>query len=150
MTVIEESIIIERPRAEVFDYATDSERVLEWNRVATEYSATPTGAVTADTHVRGVSRVLGRDIRWAAKVADLRAGALVRWESTEADVPFTDYWLYEDVDGGTRVTFHQEFPSVGGPHVGRILDPIVSRVYGRGFKGNLARLKDRLEATANG
>ena len=43
MTVIEESIIIERPRAEVFDYATDSERVLEWNRVATEYSATQPG-----------------------------------------------------------------------------------------------------------
>ena len=63
MPVIEESITINRPRADVFAFAADSEHLLEWSSNLVEYEASPPGPVQADTTARGITRVAGRNVK---------------------------------------------------------------------------------------
>ena len=63
MPVIEESITIKRPRADVFAFTADSEHLLEWSSNLVEYEASPPGPVQADTTARGITRVAGRNVK---------------------------------------------------------------------------------------
>jgi uncharacterized membrane protein len=145
MPVIDESIVINKPRAEVFAYAADSANLLDWSSNIIEYEATPPGAVQADTTAKGVTRVAGRNVEWTAKVTELEDGVTFGYQSVESPMAFTYAYRFEDAAGGTRVTFHQDVPTIGG-FFGKLADPIVTRMYARNVATNLANLKELLEA----
>jgi uncharacterized membrane protein len=143
--VVEEAITISKPRAEVFAYAADSANFLEWSSNVIEYEATPPGPVQADTTAKGVTRVAGRDVEWTAKVTELEDGVMFGYQSVESPMAFTYTYRFEDVADGTRVSFRQDVPTIGG-FFGKLADPIVTRMYARSVSTNLANLKEMLEA----
>jgi len=145
MPIVEDSIVINKPRAEVFAYAADSANFLDWSSNVIEYEATPPGPVQADTTTKGVTRVAGRNVEWTAKVTDLEDGVMYGYRSVESPMAFTFTYRFEDVADGTRVTFHQDVPTIGG-FFGKLADPIVTRMYARSVSTNLANLKEMLEA----
>jgi len=145
MPVVEDSVVINKPRAEVFAFAGNSDNLMQWSSNIIEYVASPPGAVQADTTSKGVTRVAGRNVEWTAKVSELEDGAMFSYESVESPMAFTYTYRFEDVPGGTRVTFHQDVPSIGG-FFGKLTDPIVTRMYSRNVSANLANLKELLEA----
>jgi uncharacterized membrane protein len=145
MTVVEESIIIEKPRTEVFAFATDPTHYLDWVTTVIEVEATPAGPFQADTTVKGVMRVAGRNSEWSAKMDEFEDGVVFGLQSVEAAMPFHYSYRFEDVAEGTRVTFRNEFTPVGGLF-GKLAEPVVVRLYSHGVKTNLANLKALLEA----
>jgi uncharacterized membrane protein len=145
MPVVEDSIVINKPRAEVFAFAGDSDNLMQWSSNIIEYEASPPGPVQADTTSKGTTRVAGRNVEWTAKVSELEDGEVFSYESVESPMAFTYTYRFEDVPGGTRVTFHQDVPSIGG-FFGKLADPIVTRMYARNVAANLANLKELLEA----
>jgi uncharacterized membrane protein len=145
MPVVEETVVISKPRAEVFAYAADSANFLDWSSNAIEYEATPPGPVQADTTTKGVTRVAGRNVEWTAKVTELEDGVMFGYQSVEAPMAFTYTYRFEDVADGTRVSFRQDVPTIGG-FFGKLADPIVTRMYARSVSTNLANLKEMLEA----
>jgi hypothetical protein len=62
MPVIDESIVIDRGRSEVFDFANDPENVPLYNSNMTSYEQLTNGPVGLDTRNRGMVRVAGRTI----------------------------------------------------------------------------------------
>jgi uncharacterized membrane protein len=145
MSVVEESIIIAKPRGEVFAFAADSTHYLDWVTTVIQLEATPPGPFRADTTVKGVMRVAGRNLEWTAKMAEFQEGVVFGLQSVEAAMPFHYAYRFEDVAEGTRVTFRNEIPPVGGLF-GKLTEPVVVRVYSHGVKANLANLKALLEA----
>lgn len=145
MPVIEENTVINKPRAEVFAFVADSANLLDWSSNIIEYEATPPGPVQADTTTKGVTRVAGRNVEWTARVTDLEDGVRFGYTSVESPMAFTYSYSFEDVGAGTRVTFHQDVPTIGG-FFGKLADPIVTRMYSRSVSTNLANLKELLEA----
>ena len=145
MPVVEESIIINKPRAEVFAFAGNSENLMQWSSNIIEYTASPPGPLQSDTTSKGTTRVAGRNVEWTAKVSELEDGEVFSYESVESPMAFTYTYRFEDVPGGTRVTFRQDVPSIGG-FFGKLTDPIVTRMYSRNVAANLANLKELLEA----
>lgn len=145
MPVVEESIVINKPRAEVFAYAADSEHYLHWASTLTEFEATPPGPFRADTTAKGVLRVAGRNIDWSAEMTDFEDGVVFGLRSVESAMPFDYSYRFEDVADGTRVTFHGDMPDPTG-FFGKLTEPVVLRIYSHGVRTNLANLKALLEA----
>ena len=106
MPVVEESIVINKPRAEVYAFAADSANLLDWSSNIIEYTASPPGPVQADTTAKGVTRVAGRNVEWTTKVTELEEGVVFTYESVESPMAFTYSYRFEDAEGGTKVTFH--------------------------------------------
>jgi uncharacterized membrane protein len=145
MQVVEESIVIHKPRAEVFAYAADTTNLLDWVTTVIQFEATPAGPVQADTTAKGVTRLAGRTLEWTAKVVELEDGVMYGYQSVESPMAFRYTYRFEDVADGTLVTFRQEVSTLGG-FFGKLADPIVARLYSHGVKANLANLKALLEA----
>jgi uncharacterized membrane protein len=145
MHVVEESIVINKPRSEVFAFAADSAHYLDWVTTVIQFEATPPGPFQADTTAKGVNRTAGRNLEWTAKMAEYEDGAVIGFEAVEAAVPFKYAYRFEDHSEGTRVTFRAEVSTLGGLF-GKLAEPVVVRMYSHGVKANLANLKELLEA----
>ena len=146
MPVIDESIIINRPRADVYAFAADSGNLLECSSNLVEYEEYRAGPVQADTTAKGITRVAGRNVEWTSKVTNLDEGAAITYQSVESPMAFTYSYRFADAEGsGTTVMFHQDIPTIGG-FFGKLTDPIVTRMYSRNVLTNLANLKELLEA----
>lgn len=52
---------------------------------------------------------------------------------------------FEDANGGTRFTFHQEAEIPGG-FFGKLADPLAARLFAKDIRSNLEKLKELLEA----
>jgi hypothetical protein len=145
MHVVEESVVIHKPRIEVFAFAADSTHYLDWVSTVIQFEATPAGPFQADTTAKGVNRTAGRNLEWTAKMAEFEPGAVFGFDAVEATLPFKYAYRFEDVAEGTRVTFRAEVATLGGIF-GKLADPDVIRMYTHGVKANLANLKELLEA----
>ncbi len=144
MARAEASIVIKRPVKEVSDYLEDMANDPEWQSYVLEAEQTSEGPVGLGTTARGVSSFLGRQLEWTSVVIEYepdvgRSTAHVKWGPIEFDQTVT----LEPVEGGTRVSFLMEGEPRG---FFRLADPIVVRMIQRDIEGNLARLKDILEA----
>lgn len=145
MPVVEESIVIDRGRSEVFAFANDPANVPLYSSNMMSYEQLTEGSVAKGTRNRGMVRVVGRTIEWTSEVTEFEQDRHVRNESVESPVDFTLDIRYEDVDGGTKVTWRQESETYGG-FFGKLADPLVTRMYAKDVRSNLEKLKELVEA----
>jgi uncharacterized membrane protein len=108
MPVVEDNIVINKPRAEVFAYAADSANFLDWSSNVIEYEATPPGPVQADTTIKGVTRVAGRNVEWTAKVTELEDGVMYGYQSVESPMAVT--FTYPETRTATNARSHPRIP----------------------------------------
>lgn len=139
---IEESIHIDRPVDEVFAFATEpaNQTLIASNMLAFETD----GPMRKGARSEGVTKVAGRRVEWTSEVVEYEQDRRVEIRSVDAPMDFHITWSYTADDGGTRVDFVQEVPSVGG-FFGRMSDPIVTKMYARDVRANLENLKVLLE-----
>ena len=145
MPIVEESVVINRPRDQVFAFATDPANALLWNSNLIEFERLTPGPLQKGTQDRGAVRVAGQRLDWTAEVIEFEEGRRVASRSTEAPMPFEIEATYEDVGDGTKVTWHQESDTFGG-FFGKLADPLVTRMYAKDLRSNLENLKELLEA----
>jgi hypothetical protein len=143
MPTVEESVVIDRPRAEVFAFFDDVDNVEVVNSNVTEYlvaEGAPTG--------------VGRSAKFSVKVAGVRldyTDETTEWVENErikqvgeGRIPYSITLGFADEGQGTRVTWHQEVDSLGG--VFRFADGVVMKMYARDVRGNLEKAKELLES----
>ena len=87
----------------------------------------------------------GKRIDFTTEVVEFNEGRRLASRSVESPIPFELDVTYEDADGGTRVSWHQESPGFRG-FFGKLADPLVNRMYAKDVRSNLEKLKDLLEA----
>ena len=146
MPTVEESIVINRPKAEVFAYMQDPTKTTRYNSNLVEFDKISDGPVGKGTQYRGVAKVAGRRIEWTAEVTEWEENRHWHSRSMESPVSFEIDVTVKDLEGSTHVTFHQESASFFKGLLGKLADPVVTRMYARDVRKNLAKLKELLEA----
>jgi uncharacterized membrane protein len=144
MPDIEETIVIARPREEVYEFMTAVDNVPLYNSNIIEFELVS----GAERHVgavsRGASKVAGRRLDWTTTLREVDDGKRTLMASTESKIPFSIEMRFEDDPGGTKVTFAQHTDSFGG-FFGKLADPLVVKMYARDVRGNLEKAKLLLE-----
>ena len=92
-----------------------------------------------------VSQFLGKRLESTFEITEYEPNRRVSIKSTSGPIPLTGSTIFEEVEGGTKVSFEAE-GDVGG--LFKLAEPIVARTAQRQFEGNFLTLKDVLEAGA--
>ncbi len=146
MPTVTENIVINRPKTEVFAYMQDPTNTPRYNSNLIEFHKISDGPVGKGTQYRGLAKVAGRKIEWTAETTEWEENRHWHSRSMESPVSFEIDVTVKDLEGNTHVTFHQENASFFEGFLGKLADPVVTRMYARDVRRNLARLKDLLEA----
>jgi len=144
MLTVEESVVISKPRPEVWDFLMDPENVTVYSSNIMDYEVLSGGAHEVGRVARAVVKVAGIKLESTDELVDIQEGRSGKLVSQDAKVPYTLEIVCEDADAGTKVTWHQESESFKG--VFKFADPIVLKLYARDVRSNLEKAKTILEA----
>jgi uncharacterized membrane protein len=141
---VEESIVIDKPRAEVYGFFTDPDNVPAYCSNIVEYTLLEGDKEKVGRKCQGAARVAGRRVEFKDEIVEMEEGRRGRLVSEDATIPYSLELRYADEGTGTRVTWHQEMESLKGFF--KFADPIVVRMYGRDVRANLENAKTILES----
>ena len=144
MLTIDESIIVNRPRSEVWDFMIDPENVTVYSSNIIEYELVSGEKDKVGRKCRGAAKVAGRRLELTDEMVEIEEGRRAKTVSEDATVPYSLEFTYEDEEQGTKITWHQEVESLKG--VFKFADPIVLKLYTRDVRSNLDKAKTLLES----
>ena len=149
---VEESIIINRSPEEVFAFLSVRENDAVWMAavVESEWLEPPAldteAAMRVGRRGRMVMKNMGRRLEYVDEVTDYEPGRRIAHRTVEGPIQLNTACLTEPVGDDCRATVVGETDNfIGGPF-GKVANPIVARLVGRGFRVDLAKLKAILEA----
>jgi hypothetical protein len=140
MLIVDESVVINRPRKEVCAYVLDPANMTLWQTNTTEYDTDWDEQPAVGDQIRAEAKVAGRRIGWTARVTAASHAEVWAFESEEAPFGFAFNWSFEDTDAGTRLSVHGESPGFGG-FFGKLTDPLVMRMLTSDARNQHANLK---------
>lgn len=143
MANYEQSVWINRPVEEVFEFATHPENEPLWNMGIQESEITSESPLGVGTEVRSVSRVLGRTVESTWEVTEYEVNRKKAVKSTSGPIPFESPAVFESVEGGTKLTFTIQAEAGG---IFRLITPVIVRMGKRQTENSFANLKELLEA----
>ena len=145
MPTIDETIMIQRTPHEVFEFATDPEKVPLYSTNLVTYEKTSEGPVRKGAKFAGDVRVAGKMFHWTSENVEFDPDHSCTTRSIESGMPWEIHVDLIPDNGGTRVMWHQQTGDWGG-FFGKLAEPLVTRMYSRDVKSNLEKMKDLLEA----
>ena len=138
------SIELERPAAEVFNYATDPSRFHEWQQGVVSGSMQSRGAPAVGDRCVTTRRIGGAERPATSEVVELNPPRT--WAVRGIDGPIraqVDVCVESLTDQRSRLTIAVNFEGHG---IGKVLVPLVVRRQARAeMPGNIAGLKERIE-----
>jgi hypothetical protein len=142
---IEESIVINRLAHEVFAFLAVRSNDPVWMAAVVESEwLDPSASLGVGRRGRMAMRLFGRRVEYVDEVSRYEPGRQIAHRTIEGPMDLNTACLCEPVDGGCRATVVAEAEKM----FGALLDPLVARLMRRGFKADLAKLKQILEADA--
>ena len=148
MPVIDETVVIARPVAEVFDFLMRAENLPRWDSSMLECVQAGDGAVAVGTRYRGASKILGRRIEWTTEVVEYVPGVRAVSQSVEGALTFTVSYEVSASGAGTTLRYRLAAESGLGGAFGRAMEPIVQRAQAKVVRANLGTLASLLEQRA--
>ena len=97
------------------------------------------------TTARSVEQFLGRRIESTTEFTVYGPNKTLAFKATSGPIPFVMTMAFEEVEGGTKLTFVAE-AELGGFF--KLAEPVVARMAKRQIDADFANLKDVLEAPA--
>jgi uncharacterized membrane protein len=145
MPTVEESILIERDRDDVWGFIADPDNATMWQSNVTRFEVKDGGELREGAEIEGVTRLAGKDIEWTSTITDYQPQETWTFRSLDAPMDFEGTYRVEEAGDATRVTFRLESKNLGG-FFGKLADPVVTRMYGRDVKASLGNLKEIMES----
>lgn len=145
MAKFEISTVINRPVEEVFAVMSNAENILKWQSGTIEAEKTSDGPIGVGTTWRSVSRFLGRRIESESEFTEYELNRKLGFKSKSGPIQFEVRMTFERVEGGTRINTKFE-AEIGGFF--KLAEPLVMSMGKRQLEGDLANLKDLMEAHA--
>jgi uncharacterized protein YndB with AHSA1/START domain len=144
---VEESVEIDRPPEEVFDYVANPENLPEWSGIVLEVQKEVQGELREGERFTTVAKFLGRRFETPMEVTVHDPPRRHTDRSTGGPFPQEYTFILEGTaGGGTRLTQVAEGEPPGGFF--RLVGPLLQRAGSRQFRADLATLKDILEAAS--
>ena len=137
-------IEIDRPRAEVADYAANPDNTPEWyeNIEAVEWKTER--VLAAGARVAFVARFLGRRLAYTYEIGTFVPGEHLVMATQQGPFPMETTYAWTDAPGGgTRMSLRNRGRPSG---FGRISAPIMAAAIRRANRKDLARLKQIVES----
>ncbi len=144
MLTVEESIVINKPRSEVWEFMSDPDNVVVYSSNVVDYEKVSGGDTEIGRVAKGAVKVAGRRLEFTDKLVEVEEARRGKLVSEDATIPFSLELIYDDEGDGTKLTWHQEMESLKG--VFKFADPIVLRLYARDVRSNLEKAKTILES----
>jgi uncharacterized membrane protein len=145
MPVIDQSVVIARPAAEVFDFLVHAENLPRWDSSMLECVQVGSDPVAVGTRYRGASKILGRRIEWTTEIIDFVLGVRSASKAVEGTFKFTVSYELSETPEGTNLHYRIVADSGLGGAFGRALEPIVEKAQTKVVKANLHTLVGLLE-----
>ena len=142
MIKLEQSIVINRPVEEVYDFVTDVEKASQWRSGVVEskkISAEPAVGATASE----VMQFMGRRMETTYEITEYEPNKRFGFKVISGPVPMEGVYAFESVEGGTKLDFTVEGDAGG---FFRLAEPILARMVKRQVETDFSNLKDLLEA----
>ena len=139
---IEESVEINRPLEEVYEYVANPENLAEWTGTVIETRKDTTGPLLEGSTFTSVAKFLGRRAESPFEVTAHEFPRLHSHKSTGGPFPLEWTLTFEEVAGGTRYT--QVAEGEPGGFFG-LVGPLLERMGRRQLRTDLENLKDLLE-----
>jgi uncharacterized membrane protein len=143
MARIEESIEIKCPVDMVFAYTADAKNWPKWQSFIPEAEQTSQGPMNIGTTFKGVSRMMGRSMRWTAIATEYESNKKWGKNITCGTLAIEEHVTYNPVEGGTTFTILYDM-KVGG--FLKLLSPVTAGSMRKETKKSLGSLKSILEA----
>jgi uncharacterized protein YndB with AHSA1/START domain len=144
MLRIEDSVVIDKPPAEVFAVLTDPSRLAEWQKGTVDVRREKEGPLSVGERFKEVHAAMGRKLESTVEVAEYDAPRAFALKILDGPVPLDGSWRLEsDGNGSTRLQFVGEGEMKGPMRFG---GPLVRRAFARQFRAHHARLKKLVEA----
>jgi uncharacterized membrane protein len=145
MPSVEASILIDKPRDEVWEFLIDPDNLPVYASNIIEYELVSGDKHEVGRRSRGAVRMAGRRLEFTDELVEVEPGRRARIASVQATIPYTLTVTYDDGEGGaTKVTWHQEVQSLKG--FLKFADPMVVKLYSRDARSNLVKAKAILES----
>lgn len=146
MPRVEEEIIIQRPPEDVFAFTTAPENDRLWSSTAVERRVESDGPIQVGTRIKAVDKFLGRRIESTFEVTEHEPNRRSAIKFVSGPVRAEGTYTFEPASGGTRFRWTlQAPPGLGGLYLGRVTDPLVTRIFRRRLQRDLRRLKEVME-----
>jgi uncharacterized membrane protein len=141
MPSAENSVVINRPRSEVFDFVANHDNDPRW-RAGVADIARASGQGQGEVWRQGMKGPMGRRIDADFEVTAYQEGTLLAFRTLAGPVQPEGSYRFEDADGGTRVSFSLSADLRG---MQKLMAPMVSKSM-RNEVGALSNLKRVLES----
>ena len=123
MPSAENSVVISRPRSEVFAFVADHENDPRWRPGVADIKRA-SGEGQGAIYTQGVKGPMGRRIDADFEVTAYQPDTLLAFRTLAGPVRPEGSFRFEDADGGTRVTFSLNADLTGGK---RLMAPMVGK-----------------------
>ncbi|MCM3694885.1 SRPBCC family protein [Microbacterium oleivorans] len=111
MFTVTESVTIDRPVAEVFDFFTEGRARWDESVISEELTSPPPVGVGSTLHTR--MRAVGREFAFDWRVTDYEPGSRMAVTSTSGIMPTSSELVFADANGATLVTVRIEAEPTG-------------------------------------
>ena len=140
------SIVIGRPRREVFAFAADLDRTASWYRNITSVRWLTQKPLAVGSRVAFTANFLGRQLTYTYEVRDLVPGERLVMRTQEGPFPMETTYTWEDqTEDATRMTLRNRGEPSGFANVAA---PVMVRAMRRANRKDLELLKRLIEAEA--
>jgi len=144
MLTVEESIQIDKPRPEVFEFLSDPDKVAVYSSNLVDYEVISGGPQEVGRKARFAVKVVGVRLDYTDELVEFVENERIKLASTDGKIPYTITMTFSDEGSGTKVSWLQESESLGG--VFKLADGLVLKMYSRDVRSNLENAKTLLEA----
>ena len=144
MQVFKHTIVIDRPRDQVFDLFVDLGRTPHWRQYVTSLERLDSGPLEAGSRIRATMDLMGEATSYELEVLACERPSLWRHRSNETDFTGHIEYRFEPEGSGTRVTMS----CVARPIslYGWLALPLMWLARGKSYKEQLPALKRAAEA----
>ena len=139
----EHTVVIERPREEVFEYLTTVDKLPEWQSSVLETHKHTDGPVGVGTSFTEVRKFLGRQLESRLEVTEHEPPERFSLRVVEGPVPFDVRHVLRASDGGTTLEVVIEGDPGG---FFKVAAPLVARQGKRQLESDFGTMKTLLEA----
>ena len=139
------NLVIRRPVEDVFTFVSNYQNSPRWVTGALEHTKVSAGPIGVGTVIRTTGRTLGLRLDATRIVTAYEPYSKYAFKSAYQQIPITTTFLFEPIEGGTRLTVVVEGEPAG---LFRVTAPLILGTIQQQFEGDLRRLKTLLEQQA--
>lgn len=142
MTLINHSIVINRPPEEVFAFVTDTRNDSKWWKPVIGTEKITPGEITVGTKFRQTSKVLFITINSVLGILEWNPPHSVKYRNESPQLPYNLLYQFVAVEGGTNFILDAELEMKG---VLKLLKPIIMQALHGQLKTYFGLLKQVME-----